>query len=169
MDTIDIGKGSPFLSTCVKQSGRSVNLRTPCFLKMLTFRHSASSEQWATALKKPNGETSAFSKNFLTKKGHLVAIEKNGVPFERDQLLQLRSGYEATKTIRLSVHWVCVQKTSGKIVDLVCCQDQCAKIECSVQLLVAVQVLGRSLGKFSPEKFFSSPCFEEIWAFADRE
>ena len=51
---------------------------------------------------------------------------------ERDQLLlQLRSGYEATKTIGLSVHWVCVQKTSGKIqsttcsrfvVDLVCCR-----------------------------------------------
>ena len=89
---------------------------------------------------------------------------------ERDQLLQLRSGYEATKTIGLSVHLVCVQKTSGKIVDLVCCQDLCAKSECSVQLLVAVKVLGRSLGKFSPEKNFSSPaCFEEIWPFADRE
>ena len=90
---------------------------------------------------------------------------------EGDQLLQLRSGYEATKTIdRLSVHWVCVQKTSGKIVDLVCCQDLCAKRERSVQLFVAVKVLGRFLGKFSPEKFFSSPaCFEEIWPFADRE
>ena len=89
---------------------------------------------------------------------------------ERDQLLQLRSGYEATKTIGLSVHWVCSKKTSGKIVELVCCQDLCAKSECSVQLLVAVKVLGRSLGKFSPEKIFSSPaCFEEIWPFADRE
>ena len=71
---------------------------------------------------------------------------------KRDPLLQLRSGYEATKTISPSVHWVCVQKTSGKMVDLVCCQDLCAKRERSVQLLVAVKVLGRSLGKFSPEK-----------------
>ena len=69
--------------------------------------------------------------------------------------VQLRSGYEATKTIGLSVHWVCVQKTRWKTVDfdLVCCQDLCAKIECSVQLLVVVKVLGRSLGKFSSEKF----------------
>ena len=82
---------------------------------------------------------------------------------ERDQLLQLRSGYEATKTIGLSVHWVCVQKTSGKMVDFVCCQDLCAKIECSVQLLVVVKVLGRSLGKFSPEKIFSSPaCWRNL-------
>ena len=89
---------------------------------------------------------------------------------ERDQLLQLRSGYEATITISLSVHWVCVQKTSGKIVDLDCCQDRCAKRERSVQLLVSVKVLGRSLRKFSPETIFSSPaCFEEIWPFADRE
>ena len=73
---------------------------------------------------------------------------------ERDQQLQLRSGCEATKAISLSVHWVRVQKTSGKIVDLVCCQDRCAKRELSVQLLVAVKVLGRSLRKFSPEKFF---------------
>ena len=98
------------------------------------------------------------------------AIERSAGP-DQLQLLQLRSGYEAhTKTIGLSVHWVCVQKTSGKKVDLVCCQDLCAKIECSVQLLVAVKVLGRPLRKFSPEKIFTSPaCFEEIWPFADRE
>ena len=55
------------------------------------------------------------------------------------------------------------------MVDLVC-QDLCAKRERSVQLLVAVKVLGRSLRKFSPEKNFSSPaCFEEIWPSADRK
>ena len=71
---------------------------------------------------------------------------------EREQLLQLRSGYNATKTISLSVLWVCVQKTSEKIVDLVCCQDLCAKRERSVQLLVAVKGFGGSLRKFSREK-----------------
>ena len=56
------------------------------------------------------------------------------------------------------------------MVDLVCCQDLCAKRERSVQLLVAVKVLGRSLRKFSPEKMLSSlACFEEIWPSADRE
>ena len=89
---------------------------------------------------------------------------------EREQLLQLRSGYKATKTISLSVHWVCVQKTSEKIVDLVCCQDLCAKRERSVQLLVVVKVFGGSLRKFSPEKILGSPaCFEEIWPFADQD
>ena len=89
---------------------------------------------------------------------------------ERDQLLQLRSGYEATKTISLSVLWACVQKTSRKVVDMVSCQDRCAKRERSVQLLVVVKVLGRSLRKFSPEKILGSPaCFEEIWPFADQE
>ena len=89
---------------------------------------------------------------------------------EREQLLQLRSGYKATKMISLSVLWVCVQKTSEKIVDLVCCQDLCAKRERSVQLLVAVKVFGGSLRKFSPEKILGSPaCFEEIWPFADQD
>ena len=50
----------------------------------------------------------------------------------------------------------------------------CAKRERSVQLLVAVKVLGKSLRKFSPKKMFSSysclpACFEEIWLSADRE
>ena len=89
---------------------------------------------------------------------------------ERDKLLQLRPGYEATKTISLSVLWVCVQQTSEKIVDLVCCQDLCAKRESSVQLLVAVKVFGGSLRKFSPEKILGSPaCFEEIWPFTDQD
>ena len=91
-------------------------------------------------------------------------------PCTIEQLLQLRSGYEAAKTIRLSVLWLCVQKTSEKIIDLVCCQDLCAKKEHSVQLLVAVKVFGGSLRKFSPERIFGSPaCFEEIWPFADQD
>ena len=61
-------------------------------------------------------------------------------------------------------------KTSEKIVDLVCCQDLCAKRERSVQLLVVVKVFGGSLRKFSPEKNWGSPaCFEEIWPFADQD
>ena len=89
---------------------------------------------------------------------------------EREQLLQLISWYKATKRISLSVLRVCVQKTSEKIVDFVCCQDLCAKRERSVQLLVAVKVFGGSLRKFSPEKILGSPaCFEEIWSFADQD
>ena len=60
---------------------------------------------------------------------------------------------EATKTISFSVHWVFVQKTSGKLVDLVCCQDLCAKRERSVQLLVRSRCWGSPCASFHQKKF----------------